>query len=689
LDKRQKRKSMLTSIEKIIFILVTLSSLSWTFVTFRRMIRTINRGQGRLRLDGLPRRLLEGAGALLTQGWMIRRRPLVSILHGFVAWGFLFYLLVNVTDLLEGFISGFHVRHEILAWHVYRLLGDILTVAALAGIVFFLGRRFVVRSKSLDTHENIKMYPGAAAGVARDSLIVGLFVLGHVGFRFLGASVAIAQDGIDPWQPMAGFLSYLWNDVHPTQIEVARHVCWWLALGLVLAFLPYFPYSKHAHLFMGPLNWMTRPLRRSSGALDGIDFEDETLEQFGVARLTDLSRTQILDGFACIACNRCQDVCPAYITGKELSPSALEINKRAYLKQNLKSLASGEEDKEGLMDYAISASATWACLSCGACAEACPVSNEPMFDILDIRRDQVLMKGAFPDELRGAYTGMERNGNPWQMTDDRLGWTKSLDFDVPTVEQNPDYDLLYWVGCAGAFDPTAQRVARAIATLLHRAGINFAVLGNKESCTGDVARRSGNEHLFHEMAKQNIETLNAAGAVEKRIVTGCPHCAHTLGNEYPDLGGAYDVIHHTQLIAESVEDGRLERKADVEGDVTFHDPCYLGRHGGTYDAPRESLAMSGADVREMPRNRENSFCCGGGGAQVWKEEESGSDAVSDVRYAEAKETGAETLAVGCPFCARMLGDANARDGEGMQVRDVAEIAVDSLQTGKATTNGHE
>ena len=403
---------MLTPSEKIAFILATLLSLTWTFITFRRMVRTINRGQGSLRLDGLARRLLQGAGALVTQGWMIRRRPLVSILHGFVAWGFLFYLLVNVTDLLEGFVSGFHLRHDALLVNVYRLVGDALTVAALVGILFLLARRFVVRSEALEYHENVKLYPGVVAGMARDSLIVGLFVLGHVGFRFLGASFAIVQEGADAWQPFAGLLSHLWVDVHPSQIELVRRVCWWLALGLILAFLPYFPYSKHAHLFMGPLNWMTRPQRRSSGALDVIDFEDETLEQFGVSGLTDLPRTHVLDGFACIACNRCQDVCPAYVTGKELSPSALEINKRAYLKNNLEGLASGEEDDRPLMDYAITESATWACLSCGACAEACPVGNEPMFDILGIRRDQVLMNGKFQTSSGVPSRGWSGTGIP-------------------------------------------------------------------------------------------------------------------------------------------------------------------------------------------------------------------------------------------------------------------------------------
>lgn len=669
---------MLTPIEKILFILAVLASLTGTLITFRKMTRVVLLGHGVLRLDRLPQRLLVGAWALLTQGGMMRRRPFVSLFHGLVAWGFLFYLLVNVVDLLEGFLVGFHVRHDSPLWNTYRLLSDLFSVSALVGVLYLLARRFLAKSDELSYSENVKLHPDALSGLSRDSLIVGLFILGHVGFRFVGASVVIAIDGPDVWQPVASVVAMWWQDVEASTLVVARHVCWWMALGLIHVFLPYFPYTKHAHLFMGPFNWTSRPTRTSPGALDAIDFEDESIEQFGAAQLTDLGRTQIVDALSCIACNRCQDVCPAYLTGKELSPSALEVNKRAHLKANLGRLAAGEEDGTPLLDYAISESAVWACLSCGACAEACPVGNEPMFDILDIRRDQVLMNGQFPDELRGAFTGMERNANPWQMTEDRTVWMRSLDFDVLTVAENPDFDVLYWVGCGGAFDPTAQNVARAIATVLRRSETNFAILGNDEACTGDMARRLGNEHLFYEMAKANIKTLNEAGADKKKIVTGCPHCFHTLSTEYPAFGGNYEVAHHTQFINEAVGKGDLKTKGGGSM-ATFHDPCYLGRQNGEYDAPRSSLSEAGIQLREMGRSRNNSFCCGGGGGQTWKEEEPGAKMVSDARFEEAQATGVETLAVGCPFCARMMNDANVRAGSPMQVKDVAEIVVERLE----------
>ncbi len=670
---------MLTLIEKILFILAALASLYFTYITLKRMINIIRRGQGRLNFDHLPHRLLTGLTALIGQGRIIRHRPFTSLMHFFIAWGFLYYFLVNLVDLLEAFIPGFRFLGDTSLGGLYRLLADLLTVGVLVGMTYFLVRRFIAKTPALTYHDNIKLHPKAVRGIARDSLIVGGFIWGHVGFRFLGASFLVALKGGDTWQPFASTLSQLWAGWPPQAITVGWHLCWWLALGLILAFLPYFPYTKHAHLFVGPFNFMTRPQRRALGALEPIDFTNESLEQFGAAHLTDLSQKHLIDAFACIMCNRCQEACPAYVTGKELSPSALEINKRYYLRENMTQLAAGAADTPALLDYALNESAVWACTSCAACIEVCPVGNEPMFDILNIRRNQVLMQSAFPPQLKAAFTGMERHGNPWQMAADRLDWAKPLPFKVLTVEENPDFELLYWVGCAGAFDPSAQAIARALATILHAAGVNFAVLGHNENCTGDVARRAGNEYLFFEMAQANIELLNSVGADKKRLVATCPHCLHTLGQEYADFGGRYTVLHHTQLINELIGQGRLTLKpAPAAGQTTFHDPCYLGRHNGIYDAPRQTLTQAGLNLLEMDRSKSNSFCCGAGGAQMWKEEEHGRQPVNVNRYEEAKATGAAIIAVGCPFCARMLNDANTQAGGTVQVKDVAELVAEAL-----------
>ncbi len=678
---------MLSYNEKILFIMFVIITFSVSYVSFRRMVLTINRGQGSLPWDSLPSRVFMGIKAVINQNNMIRNRPLISLMHSLVVWGFIIYLLVNIIDVAEGLFSGFVFLEDSTAGNFYRFIVDVMTVAIIAGLGGLLIRRFIVKSGELNVGPQITLHPKAIDGIRKDSLIVALFILCHVGFRLLGMSFNVAASQPDSWQPFATQIAKLWMDIDPTYLTYYLHTCWWLSIGSILVFFPYFPYSKHAHLFMAPFNLMTSHRRETPSTLDPLDFEDETIDQFGAGLITHLNQTQITDAFACIMCNRCQDACPAYLTGKELSPAALEINKRYYLRDNMKALGDGEKDNTPLMHNMISESGLWACTTCGACTQECPVGNEPMFDIIAMRQNEVLMESKFPTEFKGAFTGIERNGNPWQMTTDRMDWTAELDFHVPTIKENPSFEILYWVGCAGAFDPIARDTARAIATILNHSGTNFAVLGNDESCTGDLARRAGNEFLFSVAAENNIKKLNSAGVDQKSIVTGCPHCLHTIKNEYKQLGGNYQVVHHTQLIEKIINDGKINFKKNSGNSITFHDPCYLGRNGGVYDSPRNSLKITDPLLTEMSRNKKQSFCCGGGGAQVWKEEEAGEETVSDNRFREATKTGAETLAVGCPFCAKMLGDANKRAGDPMEVKDVAEIIAESITNKSGTNHG--
>ena len=667
---------MLTPVEKILFIVAIAASLGLAQLFFRRAFDVIRRGEGSLAFDQLPGRVWRALDVTLTQRTVFRARAATSLMHGFIVWGFLYYVLINAGDALEGLFDLTFLGTGPVG-DLYRLAGDVLSVLILIGMIYFLVRRFVARAPALTIRENVKVHPRALPGIRRDSLIVGLFILVHVGARFTGESFQIALHGDDAWQPFAGALAGLWDSLGSDTLEIAEHAAWWLAIGTILAFIPYFPFSKHMHLFMGPLNYFTRPDRAALGALEPLDFEDEEREQFGAARIEHLDQTHIFDAFACIMCNRCQDACPAYVTGKELSPSALEINKRYEIRGHMRALAAGEPSPAPLLDFAISPSAVWACTACGACVEICPVGNEPMFDILDIRRDLVLTQGDFPAELQGAFRGMENAGNPWGMGESRMAWAEGL--DVPTVEDAPDFEILYWVGCAGSFEPRAQAVARALVKVLQAAGVRFAVLGEAEMCTGDTARRAGNEYLFYEMAQANIETLDAANP--PRILVTCPHCLHTLGKEYPQFGGVYDVVHHTEYLQELMASGRLRVHAAQQMNVTFHDPCYLGRHNGVYDAPRYALGAAGVAVTEMDRARNDSFCCGAGGAQFWKEEEHGAARVNLERYAEAAATGAPTLATGCPFCLRMFADAQQDDSAsagGPEVRDVAEIIAAQL-----------
>ncbi len=671
---------MLSPTEKFLFGFLVLISLTATYNTFKDMAQIIGRGKGQLFLDELPRRVIAGVVSLINQGRIIRHRKLTSLLHYGVAWGFIFYGLVNVVDIGEGLIADFHfLGHETVPNNIFRLLADFFTFTVLLGVIYLIIRR-LARPKNLDFRENIKLHPKVRTGVAQDSLVVGMFILLHVGFRYLSVSFLIAEGGAaDPFQPFATLAANLFMGLPEAFLTFGWHFSWWVAIGLIMLFLPYFPYTKHAHLFMGPVNFMTSPDRNYLGEMKTLDFEDESIEQFGANHLFDLEQKRIVDAFACIMCNRCQEACPAYHTGKELSPAALEINKRYYIRENMSALADGTiEEPMPLLDFAISESAVWACTACGACIDVCPVGNVPMLDIMDIRRDQVLMASAFPDELKGAFVGMERTGNPWQSTESRMAWTERLPFPVPTVEENPDYEYLLWVGCAGAFNPDAQRTVQAVATIMHQAGVSFAVLGESESCTGDSARRAGNEYLFYEMALGNIETLNEAKANERRIVTSCPHCFTTIGKEYGEMGGHYEIFHHTQLIADLVGRGKLRLNGNQLEQVTFHDPCYLGRHNGVIQDPREALRQAGATLLEMKRHGTDSFCCGAGGAQMWKEEEHGTEAVSMNRFREAQGTGAKTLAVGCPFCATMMHDANRETGDTMVVKDVAELVVDVM-----------
>lgn len=673
---------MLTLVEKMLFILLAVFALGATYANFRDMYLIVNRGQGKLYLNNLPARIWNALVVYITQRTTLRTRRVTSLFHLAVVWGFTYYFLVNAADVLEGFLPDYRFLEGAGLFNdIYRLFGDLLSVAVLVGVLYLMYRRFASpKRRELSYHDNVLLHPKVQqGGISKDSLIVSGFILLHVGARFLGQSVRVAHEGADPLSPFATLVSPLWSGMSPDMLTVMEHLFWWVALGGILLFMPYFAYSKHAHLFMAPLNFLLRPPRTSLGEIAPLDFENEEIEQFGANKLEHLDKKFLLDGFACIMCNRCQDVCPAYTTGKELSPSAYEINKRFMFKDDMNGLAAGAESEHPLMGFAISESAVWACTTCGACVDICPVGNEPMFDIIDIRRDAVLMQGDFPAELKNAFNGMERQGNPWQSTDDRMRWANGL--DVPTVDENPDYDVLYWTGCAVSYDPRAQLTARALVKVLRQAGVNFAVLGDRENCTGDVARRAGKEDTYYELAMANVETLNEVKP--KRIVVTCPHCFHNLGKEYHQFGGNYEVVHHTELIDELITQGKLPASArpDKLPNVTFHDPCYLGRHNGIIEEPRDALQAFGAELVEMPRSGRKSFCCGAGGAQFWKEEEHGAKPVNVERYEEAKATGAQTVAVGCPFCMQMFEAAKLQVPDGPEIRDVVELIAERLPEG--------
>ena len=670
---------MLTLTEKVLFALALIFAIYGTGLGLSKVFRVIQRGQNPA-LTGDWKRIIRALGTWVTMGSIWKTRPATGIIHAALAWGFTVYLLVNAIDIVRGYVT-LPVLLPNWIGQSYRLAVDLASGAVLLAMALLLLRRFVLPDRKVLSHRTdilrIKKVhlPFLRQTVSLDSLIVGIFILLHVGFRLAGESVAIGLHGPDPWQPLASAITPVWSSFSSDLLNIWHHVCWWGALGLILAFAPYFPYTKHLHFVMAGVNFATQTERTSPGALDPIDFEDEAAEIFGALTFEQLPQSSIADTFACIMCNRCQDVCPAYATGKELSPAALEINKRYFASEHLFSLASGAISGIELTEYAITEAAVWACTACGACTEICPVSNAPMQDILQIRRGLVLMKDEYPEPLGNIYQGMERNGNPWNLNaGERMGWAEGL--NVLTTEENPDADLLWWIGCAPSYDKRAQETAYALVRILQTAEVSFSVLGSKERCTGDAARRSGNEYLFSELASNNISTLNEVKP--KRIMTTCPHCLHTLGKEYSAMGGHYHVIHHTELLSELAEQGRIPIKT-LQEDVTFHDPCYLGRQNDITEPPRSILNHIGATVTEMPRNRKNSFCCGAGGTQMWMDEPA--PRINDARYAEATTTRANTIATGCPFCLTMLNDAaqNATT-DGPVIKDIAEIVSEQLSS---------
>ena len=465
------------------------------------------------------------------------------------------------------------------------------------------------------------------------------FLEAHVGSRFLSASFEIAHSKADSYQPAANMVAKLWSNLPAENIILFEHISWWFALGLILLFLPYFPYSKHAHLFMGPINIMAKEKRKSMASIEKIDFEDESLEQFGSSRLHHLPETQILDGYACIQCNRCQDACPAYETGKELSPSAIEINKRYFLNENLSTLANGEQVDIPLTDWMLSEEAAWSCTTCGYCVEVCPVGNEPMIDILRVRQDLVMTESKFPQDAVETFEKIENYGNPWGLSpQDRENWMEGK--NVPLMREKKEADVLYWAGCSGAYDSRGREISQAVVDVMNKAGVDFASLGNEETCTGDSARRIGNE-----------------------------------------LGIELDVVHHSQFIDELINDKKIEPTPWMDEDVTFHDPCYLGRHNNEYDAPRNVIqsVLRDGNLIEMEQSKSESFCCGAGGGNMWYEVKTG-DRINQNRVKQAVDTQAKTVAAACNFCNIMLEDGakTTENDSNINILDIAEMVSKGL-----------
>lgn len=641
------------------------------------------------------------------------RKPFGGLMHALIFWGFCVLVLANLTLVLRGFLGRefdlpfLAVHHPLGLGVAYGVVKEIFLVLVLVGVMMALSRRLVWKpafpEPSTDavvilmviwTLMLVELVWGGAevaqAIAEAPRVIPGTMpteadVKGHVALanvlaahpvsQYLGGGLASIARGTGSW--LGGL----------------QEGAWWLNLVIVLGFGAYLPYSKHFHILTGlPNVYFTK--KRPAGELRKLELEKEEEIELGTSTLAGFTWKNFFDWYSCTECGRCTASCPAYASGKPLHPKEISRQLRQHLTEHGPRLVElrgkgirgevepGTEEDQGLQVLqtavpAVSAEALFACTTCRACEQACPVNIEYVQEIVDLRRYLVQAANEFPAEVTRAFKNMENNANPWGFgAHERAEWAQGL--DVPTMESSPQIDVLYWVGCAGSFDERNKKVARALVRILHAAGLRFAILGKEECCTGDPARRIGNEFLFQTLAQQNVETLRNYQI--KKVVTACPHCFNTLKNEYPQFGAECEVVHHSTLIAELLREGRIRVRQEAAEDITFHDSCYLGRYNDIYDQPRQALQATGRRLHEMPLARSQGRCCGAGGGRMWMEEHG--TKVNDLRLGDALEIPRppKMIASACPFCLTMMSDAvNRKDlGGQIETRDIAEVVADAL-----------
>jgi len=654
---------------QIVLLLCIVVSVGFFFKEVWKRVRLVKTGlKDEKRWDKPVQRSGFVIGKVASQLCSIKDRPIVGVMHAFVFWGFVFFTVATINHVVGAFVKGFSLWGKGLFNNIWFLGVDIIAVFCIIGSIYLAVRRYFVKPAGITKPMPISRSPQSAIVL---SLIFGLMLTYLLN---QGAEIILNGESFATWMPFTRMTIPILAGMNTGSLEILNDFFWWSHILMVLAFLVFIPHSKHFHLIAGPVNMFLRS-HDPIGTLKKIDFEK--VEEFGVTNINQFQWKNIVDFFSCVDCGRCQDVCPAFQSDKALSPKVIMMSLRKHILSESNNLFSGNGPSESVMETWITANEIWACTTCGACMETCPVSNEHIPTILELRRAQMMMENKFPQELSAAFKGLETNSNPWNMgSSTRAVWTLGL--DVPLMAEKQEVDYLWYVGCAGSFDDRGKEISKAFAKILNNAGVSYAILGEEEGCCGDPARRAGNEYLFQMNAEQNIETFKQYKF--KKIVTCCPHGYHMLKNEYIEFSGEYEVIHHTQLIAELIEQGKINISPNANSKVTFHDSCYLGRYNDIFDEPRQILkAVNKQGLVEMPRAKNKSFCCGAGGGRMFMEETEGKR-INHIRIEEAQNTGATTVGTACPFCMSMFDDGIKEKGieEKLKVQDIAQIISNAM-----------
>jgi len=655
---------MLSLVEKIVFLASVAVAAVLAFREFRKKFKLIGSGRKVARFEHPWQRLWEMLYRVFLQIPVFSNRPVTGFFHAVIFWGFLVFLGVTLNHVAEGLFNGLNLFGQGMIYSVLLFAANIFAGLIILAVFYFFLRRYVFRISSLDRPSYQSLTVLSFIFTLMVSFIFyeafKMYSLGSTNFNFL-AYWAFAH--ILPAKAMVPAATVLfWTKFF-----------WWLHILIIMAFGVFIMYSKHLHLLAGPINLVFKNLGVKA-EIPLLNLEEQ--EKFGTPQITDLSRKDLLDLFSCAECGRCDDVCPAFQSGKALSPKSLLEKLKNHLLASAPLLHANPAALKKLLGEVISEEEVWDCTTCAACMEVCPMLNEHIAKIMGMRQFAVLMEARFPEEFQTLYRGLENQGNPWGINaDTRSDWAKDL--QIPLMSEKDETDILLWVGCAGSFDQHSQKIARSLVKLLQRSGADFAFLGNEEKCCGDPARRSGMEYLYQIQARQNIETLNRYKF--RRIVTICPHGYHMLKNEYSKMGGNYQVVHHSELLLEFLAHNKLKIQTSDNAKMTYHDPCYLGRYNHIYEQPRQLLkTLNRHRPLEMAASKQTSFCCGGGGGGMWKEEKTG-ERISHCRIAQAEKTGAETIVTACPFCSIMLHDALSETGRGkMKTLDLAQAIEEKL-----------